>query len=183
MPKADGPKELPAALLAAPEMISACHTRDFSAIFTLVRRRAGIYPSRIATLCGMTPSRVGEIIAGQRKLAHIDVIERVADGLRIPGAMLGLASRPWEIPPLATVAEPVQPEQRTPPPPVPAADLDGILHLVDGGQVTHSTLAAIRSSIEDYWRRDDQHGGAAMRPAVAVSVAVKATKEALHRHQ
>ncbi|MEU8351233.1 helix-turn-helix transcriptional regulator [Streptomyces sp. NPDC048845] len=67
-------------------------------MFRLVRIRAGIYPSRIAALCGMTPSRVGEIISGRRGLAHIDVIERVADGLRIPGAMLGLAHRPWEIP-------------------------------------------------------------------------------------
>jgi tetratricopeptide (TPR) repeat protein len=168
MPKAEGSRELPAGLLTDPEMISACRTRDFSAIFTLVRRRAGIYPSKIAALCGMTPSRVGEITAGQRKLAHIDVIERVADGLRIPGAMLGLAQRPWEIPPRATVTEPdPQPQHApSPPPATPAADLDGILHLVDASQVSHSTLAAIQSSIEDYWRRDDQHGGAALRPAI-----------------
>ena len=170
MPTAEGPRELPAALLADAEMIRACRVRDFSAVFALVRRRAGIYPSRIAALCGMTPSRVGEIMSGQRKLAHIDVIERVADGLRIPGAMLGLAHRPWEIPPRATagVAEPEAQPQRAPTPQAttPAADLDGILHLVDAGQVTRSTLAAIQSSIEDYWRRDDQHGGASLRPAV-----------------
>jgi hypothetical protein len=168
MPTAEGPRELPGALLADAEMIRACRARDFSTVFTLVRRRAGIYPSRIAALCGMTPSRVGEIMSGQRKLAHIDVIERVADGLRIPGGLLGLAHRPWEIPPRATVAEPEPQPQSVPsqPPAASAADLDGILHLVDAGQVTHSTLAAIQSSIEDYWRRDDQHGGAALRPAV-----------------
>jgi hypothetical protein len=169
MPKAEGPRELPAALLADPEMIRACRTRDFSVVFALVRRRAGIYPSRIAALCGMTPSRVGEILGGQRKLAHIDVIERVVDGLRIPGAMLGLARRPREIPPRATVTEPEpesQPQHTPPSPAAPAADLDGILHLVGTGHVTRSTLVAIQSSIEDYWRRDDQHGGAALRPAV-----------------
>lgn len=166
MPKAERPRELPATLLADPEMVNACRTRDFGAVFTLVRRRAGIYPSRIAALCGMTPSRVGEITAGRRKLAHIDVIERVADGLRIPGAMLGLAQRPWEIPPRATVNEPEPAHAPAPPPAAPSAELDGILHMVDISQVTRSTLAAIQSSIQDYWRRDDQHGGAALRPAL-----------------
>ncbi|WP_406502557.1 helix-turn-helix domain-containing protein [Streptomyces sp. NBC_01602] len=165
MPAAEGPRELPPALLADPEMIRACRTRDFATIFSLVRRRAGIYPSRIAALCGMTPSRVGEIAAGRRKLAHIDVIERVADGLRIPGAMLGLAHRPWEIPAQATLTEP-EPQPAPRPPATPVADLHSILNLVDAAQVTRSTLTAIQSSIQDYWRRDDQHGPAALRPAV-----------------
>lgn len=166
MAKTDGPRELPAALLTAPDMVSACRTREFSTIFALVRRRAGIYPSRIAALCGMTPSRVGEIMAGKRKLAHIDVIERVADGLRIPGAMLGLAQRPWEIPPRATVTEPDPQPAPASVPAVPTAELDTILHLVDAADVTRSTLTAIQSAIEDYWKRDNQHGGAALRPAV-----------------
>lgn len=168
MPKTEGPRELPTALLTDPEMVNACRTREFATIFALVRRRAGIYPSRIAALCGMTPSRVGEIMAGQRKLAHIDVIERVADGLRIPGAMLGLAQRPWEIPLRATVIEPDRQPQAAPvaAPASPTAELDTILHLVDASDVTRSTLTAIQSAIEDYWKRDDQHGGAALRPAV-----------------
>jgi transcriptional regulator with XRE-family HTH domain len=165
---ADRPQELPAALLADLEMVHACRRRDFAAIFSLVRRRAGIYPSRIAALCGMTPSRVGEIMAGRRRLAHIDVIERVADGLRIPGAMLGLAQRPWEIPPRVielTEREP-RSQSASPPPTTPASGLDDVLHSVNTTQVTRSTLAALRSAIADYWRRDDQHGGAPMRPAV-----------------
>ncbi|WP_229919451.1 hypothetical protein [Streptomyces minutiscleroticus] len=116
----------------------------------------------------MTPSRVGEIMAGHRRLAHIDVIERVADGLRIPGAMLGLAHRPWEIPepaPVrkqAAVAEsPAEPGAECP----SGEHLDDLLALADG-HVTRSTLAALRSSVEDYWRRDEQHGGASLRPAV-----------------
>jgi hypothetical protein len=44
--------------------------------------------------------------------------------------------------------------------------LDDILSLVSSDRVTHSTLVAIQSAIEDYWRRDDQHGGAPLRPAV-----------------
>ncbi|MCP3821758.1 helix-turn-helix domain-containing protein [Streptomyces sp. A3M-1-3] len=161
---------LPPTLLDSPEWWEACRHRDFARIFRLVKLKAGIYPSRIAALCGMTPSRVGEIMAGRRSLAHIDVIERVADGLRIPGAMLGLAHRPWEIPspartqerqPEPVTAVPSEPEL----PPDESGGLDDLLALADG-QVTRSTLTALRSSVEDYWRRDDEHGGAALRPAV-----------------
>lgn len=166
---------LPPDLLASPEWQQACRQRDFASVFRLVKVKAGIYPSRVAALCGMTPSRVGEIMSGRRGLAHIDVIERVADGLRIPGAMLGLAHRPWEIPSHARTRQqrPSYSEQA----PATAADskqdidteprseLDELLTLADG-RVTRSMLLALRSSVEDYWRRDDEHGGASLRPAV-----------------
>lgn len=86
---------IPERLLEAPEMIPACQEHDFAAIFSLVKR-AGIYPAQIAKLCDMTPSRVGEIKQGKRTLTQMAVIERIADGLRIPGRMLRLADRPWE---------------------------------------------------------------------------------------
>ncbi|MFF3730972.1 XRE family transcriptional regulator [Streptomyces sp. NPDC002476] len=94
MPEVAGSR-LPSHVLGDPRMIEACLARDFGTIFTLVRR-AGIYPSRVARLCEMTPSRVSEVIAGKRTLTQIGVIERVADGLGIPGSMLGLAARTWE---------------------------------------------------------------------------------------
>ncbi|MEV5279724.1 XRE family transcriptional regulator [Streptomyces sp. NPDC006692] len=86
---------IPERLLSAPEMIKACQNHDFAAIFTLVKK-GGIYPAQIAKLCDMTPSRVGEIMQGKRTLTQMAVIERIADGLRIPGGMLRLADRPWE---------------------------------------------------------------------------------------
>jgi tetratricopeptide (TPR) repeat protein len=171
---------LPPELLASPEWRRACRQRDFAKVFHLVKTKAGIYPSRVAALCGMTPSRVGEIMSGRRGLAHIDVIERVADGLRIPGAMLGLAHRPWEIPAPATSlrdhipsrsAQTSETETETfadtgqAPDAESHSGLDDLLTLADG-RVTRSTLLALRSSVEDYWRRDDEHGGAALRPAV-----------------
>ncbi|MFF9204388.1 helix-turn-helix domain-containing protein [Streptomyces sp. NPDC014986] len=88
-------KPLPPRLLQDPQMADACRARDFGTVFQLARR-AGLYPSRIARLCDLTPSRVSEVIAGKRTLTQIAVVERVADGLGIPGAMLGLAKRPWE---------------------------------------------------------------------------------------
>jgi hypothetical protein len=96
MPKYEPPQDLPARLLGDREMIEACRQRDFSRVFCLVKARAGIYPSLIARRCDLTPSRVAEVIAGQRVIKDIGVIERVADGLRIPGRMLGLARREWE---------------------------------------------------------------------------------------
>lgn len=169
MARSQDHRALPAELLASAEWQEACRSRDFARIFRLVKVKAGIYPSRVAALCGMTPSRVGEIMAGRRGLAHIDVIERVADGLRIPGAMLGLAHRPWEIPASSTTEEkppellPAAPRepQRT----EAAEELDDLLALVDG-RATRSTLTALRSSVQDYWRRDNAHGGATLRPAV-----------------
>lgn len=83
------PQELPAGLLTDPEMIEACRVRDFARVFRMVKVRAGVYPSMIARRCELTPSRVGEVIAGRRQLLHMDVVERIADGLRIPGTCWG----------------------------------------------------------------------------------------------
>ncbi|MEU6094167.1 tetratricopeptide repeat protein [Streptomyces sp. NPDC047079] len=171
MPDADRPQELPARLLTDPEMINACRVRDFARVFRLVKIKAGIYPSMIARRCNLTPSRVGEVIAGRRQLQHIDVIERIADGLRIPGQMLGLARRPWETPQALVVTERQAPEEQAEaenqtPASLPGPDVDGILALATRTNLSAATLEAFRASIEDYWRRDDQHGGEALRPAI-----------------
>ncbi|MEV6314284.1 helix-turn-helix transcriptional regulator [Streptomyces sp. NPDC051776] len=170
MPETSRPQELPARLLANPEMIKACQIRDFGTVFRLVKTQAGIYPSMIARRCELTPSRVGEVMAGRRQLQHMDVIERIADGLRIPGHMLGLAQRTWETP-VALSAVERKPSvaaalDRSSPTAVPGSDVDSILALTARTDPRPSTLQALRSSIEDYWRRDDQHGGEALRPAV-----------------
>ncbi|WP_432094040.1 hypothetical protein [Streptomyces sp. bgisy100] len=171
MPEPPRSKELPVSLLTAPVMIEACQVRDFGRIFQLVKARAGIYPSMIARRCDLTPSRVGEVIAGRRQLLHMDVIERIADGLRIPGHMLGLARRAWETPQNLTVAprapteKPARVEEQLAAG-LPGADVDSILALAAERDLSPSTLDALRSSIADYWRRDDEHGGETLRPAV-----------------
>ncbi|MEU8757734.1 tetratricopeptide repeat protein [Streptomyces sp. NPDC048659] len=172
MPESGRTKELPPSLLTDPEMIDACRVRDFTRIFRLVKVRAGIYPSMIARQCELTPSRVGEVIAGRRQLLHMDVIERIADGLRVPGHMLGLARRAWETPAALVVAQRDQPEavDVSAGPKLltglPGVEVDSILALAAGTNPSPSTLRALRSSIEDYWRRDDEHGGETLRPAV-----------------
>jgi len=170
MPDADRPQELPARLLTDPEMIHACRVRDFGRVFRLVKVRAGIYPSMIARRCELTPSRVGEVIAGRRQLLHMNVVERIANGLRIPGHMLGLARRPWETPQALVTTESEAPQAPDPAPQTPASvpgpDVDSILALATRTSLRTATLEEFRSSIEYYWRRDDQHGGEALRPAI-----------------
>ncbi|MDQ1038575.1 tetratricopeptide (TPR) repeat protein [Streptomyces sp. V3I8] len=170
MPQANQPPELPARLLTDPEMIDACRVRDFAVVFRLAKVKAGIYPSMIARRCDLTPSRVGEVLSGRRQLVHMDVIERIADGLRIPGHMLGLARRSWETPQALVVTDreafPVPEPAQQIPASLPGPDVDSILAMATRTSFSAATLAAFRSSIEDYWRRDNQHGGEALRPAV-----------------
>ncbi|UGQ11509.1 helix-turn-helix domain-containing protein [Yinghuangia sp. ASG 101] len=67
------------------------------AIFRLASAHADCSYSRLARLCEMTPSRVSQYAKGTMRVRDQRVFERVADGLRIPGGMLGLARRPWEV--------------------------------------------------------------------------------------
>ncbi|WP_018545088.1 helix-turn-helix domain-containing protein [Streptomyces sp. LaPpAH-108] len=171
MPEPSRSKELPVSLLTDPVMIRACRVRDFGRVFQLVKARAGIYPSMIARRCDLTPSRVGEVMAGRRQLLHMDVVERISDGLRIPGHMLGLARRPWETPQnlAVTPREPAEEPTRDDvelAASLPGADVDSILALAADQELSPSTLDALHSSITDYWRRDDEHGGETLRPAV-----------------
>lgn len=93
----NGAIELSRGLLRRPELVAACAARDFGALLALVKKYGGISQVRLAAALDMTPSRVGEIVRGQRRVTSIDVVERISDRLAIPGAMLGLAPRPWEV--------------------------------------------------------------------------------------
>lgn len=88
------------------------------------------HPSTIARRCELTPSRVGEVIAGRRQLLHMDVVERIADGLRIRGHMPGLARRSWETPQALVVTEREAPQEPEPEKQAPASptglDVDSI---------------------------------------------------------
>lgn len=87
---------LPAALLKDRRLWIAGANRDVGAIFRLAHQYAGISISRMARLCDMTPSRVSSYAKGRMRVRDQNVLERVADGLRLPGKVLGLAPRAWE---------------------------------------------------------------------------------------
>ncbi|MFJ9411154.1 helix-turn-helix domain-containing protein [Streptomyces sp. NPDC101393] len=74
----------------------ALDEHDFAAAFALIKKWGGLSQNKIATACELTPGKVSNVISGQHQITSIAVIRRIADGLGIPGALLGLAPRPWE---------------------------------------------------------------------------------------
>lgn len=96
----DPPPHVPIAVRDRADVMKACADRDLGRFFNLIRNLtdgpAQFTASHIARRCELTPTRVGEYIAGKYKRVTVEVIERVADGLHIPGTYFGLGRRPWE---------------------------------------------------------------------------------------
>ncbi|MCE0536979.1 helix-turn-helix domain-containing protein [Kineosporia rhizophila] len=84
-------------LLARADFQEACRERDFQRMFHLMRQWDHTSQDRIAApIENMTQSRVSRIMTGKDRIASVEVVERIADGLHIPGSFLGLAPRLWE---------------------------------------------------------------------------------------
>ena len=98
------PAAVPAELLDSPAFRQALASRDFHRVFTLASG-AGLSFNRIAEACAMKAERVSKVARGTAAVTAFDVVERIADGLRIPGVLLGLAARPWELPARTTSTE------------------------------------------------------------------------------
>ncbi len=92
------PTALPRELLERPDVRSALAAHDFGTVFHVARAEAGISYSAIAAECGIKPERVGTLAKGNGKVTSFEKIVRIADALRIPGHLVGLAARPWETP-------------------------------------------------------------------------------------
>ncbi|QYX34534.1 hypothetical protein K1J57_16930 [Nocardiopsis sp. MT53] len=86
---------LPAELLAREDMQRALQEHDFATVFQLARRH-GISFGKIGASCGVKAERVGRIARDLVRVTSYDKICEIADGLRIPGHLLGLTPRPWE---------------------------------------------------------------------------------------
>lgn len=93
---ATAPGPLAPEILEREDITRALAEHDFSAAFSLIKKWGGLSQNRIAVACQLTPGKVSTIISGQRQVTSFEVICRIADGLRIPGRMVGLADRPWE---------------------------------------------------------------------------------------
>ncbi|RKN12258.1 helix-turn-helix domain-containing protein [Streptomyces radicis] len=85
-------------LLEREDLRRALAEHDFAAAFSLLKKYGGLSQNRLAAACRLTPGKVSTIIKGTHQVTSYDVIARIADGLRIPGQLLGLAARPWETP-------------------------------------------------------------------------------------
>ncbi|MFF1445017.1 hypothetical protein ACFVYS_35685, partial [Streptomyces sp. NPDC058295] len=56
----------------------------------------GISFNRIAEACALKSDRASQIARGTAAVTALATVERIAGGLRIPGALLRLAAQPWE---------------------------------------------------------------------------------------
>jgi tetratricopeptide (TPR) repeat protein len=90
---------LPHELLERPDVRAALAAHDFGTVFYVARSEAGISYSAIAGECGIKPDRVGTLAKGTGRVTTFEKVVRIADALRIPGHLVGLAPRPWETPP------------------------------------------------------------------------------------
>ncbi|UUN27041.1 helix-turn-helix transcriptional regulator [Streptomyces sp. FIT100] len=91
------PTALPHHALNCAEMQAAIGAHDFGTVFRLAREMAGISYSKIAAECDIKPERVGTLARGRGRITTFDKVVVIADAFRIPGRMLGLAERPWEV--------------------------------------------------------------------------------------
>ncbi|SFD14742.1 hypothetical protein [Streptomyces aidingensis] len=95
-PTPDQAAPVPAELLDRPDLRQALAEHDFSAAFSIIKKYGGLSQNRIAAACALTPGKVSTILKGTHRVTSYQVISRIADGLRIPGHMVGLTPRRWE---------------------------------------------------------------------------------------
>ncbi|TNC20888.1 tetratricopeptide repeat protein [Amycolatopsis alkalitolerans] len=141
----------------------------------------GFTASHLARRCGLTVSRVQDYIHGRVQAQRVEIFERVADGLHIPGSMFDLAPRAWERR-LATVAEAAgaadtEPATGNGDPSVlrrdfmklgagmaattlAAARMPGMPSRTAGNRIGASTVAELKDDIVRLRRLDDHLGGA-----------------------
>ncbi|MEW1548647.1 hypothetical protein [Streptomyces tsukubensis] len=90
------PALLPAALRDDARIRAALDHRDIGTVFALAHDESGLSYNRLGEACDIRPERVSRMAKGDGTVTSLPVLERVCDGLGIPGTCLGLAPRPWE---------------------------------------------------------------------------------------
>jgi len=98
MTTAPTPAALPPHVLERADVRAALSRIDLGEVFRLARQYTdgAISYSKIAEAINIKAERVGLLARGQGRIESYDKILEVADGLRIPGHLIGLARRPWE---------------------------------------------------------------------------------------
>ena len=89
------PREIVAALLGDQRLLTACAARDMGSVFRLLNTR-GLSTRRIAAAVNVTQGRLYDYMTGKSRVEKLTTFEQIADGLHIPGHLLGLARRHWE---------------------------------------------------------------------------------------
>ncbi|WP_062209451.1 hypothetical protein [Streptomyces sp. NBRC 109706] len=99
------PAALPPSVLERSDVRQAIARHDFGKVFALARKWGGISFVKIAGACDISPERVGKLAKGEGAITTYKKIAAIADALRIPGSMIGLAPRPWEVEHFGAVPE------------------------------------------------------------------------------
>jgi tetratricopeptide (TPR) repeat protein len=94
------PDYLPSDVLARADFAHACGARDLGGMLGIAIKWGGpgFTASHVARRCEMTISQVQDYVRRGRQALSIEIFDRVADGLHIPGHMLRISDRPWENP-------------------------------------------------------------------------------------
>lgn len=99
------PAALPPSVLERPDVREALARHDFGKVFALARKWGGISFLKIADACDISPERVGKLARGVGTITTYRKIAVIADALRVPGQLVGIAPRPWERGHVDSVAE------------------------------------------------------------------------------
>src|ERR1700684_3869095 len=131
MPGAHDLIQIPDSLWQRPETVAALRSRDIGRFFPLGSQYTGASQTQIGIACGLSQGKVSDIMRGVQQVEKLDRLERIADGLGLPGPariLLGLA------PPAASY-----PSTSTPPIPswdarasLPESRSSALLSLIDG---------------------------------------------------
>lgn len=109
-----GPISLPDSFWHRPDVAAALTDRDMGELFRLLRSKAAITQTRIATATDMAQGRVSEIARGKRAVTTLAVYTRIADGLNMPEharVLLGVTTQPLPAAPAPGPGSP--PEDQT----------------------------------------------------------------------
>lgn len=87
---------LPDEVLTRADLREAFRVHDFADAFRIITKYTGISQNKIALACGLTPGKVSTIMSGSTRVTSYEVLARIADGLHVPGDLLGLTPRSWE---------------------------------------------------------------------------------------
>ncbi|RPE33222.1 helix-turn-helix domain-containing protein [Kitasatospora cineracea] len=89
------PRDVVAGLLGDERMRAILRARDIGALFELLNKR-GISTRRLAAAANISQGRLYDYVKGKVRVEKLSMFEQLADAFGIPGALLGLAARPWE---------------------------------------------------------------------------------------
>jgi hypothetical protein len=118
------PIMVPASFWQRPDTAAALRSRDVCRLFHLLRQYAGASQTRLAIACGLTQGKVSTIMSGTRQVTALDVFERIADGLDMPGrARFALGLAPAGPDPAAAAIPPWDAHRPQPPTPAPGTPM------------------------------------------------------------